>query len=123
MKLYFKLLLLLVLMFLRSSTNAQVYCINSLGSLYPTNTWQYMAHTQLGYYSFNAIANCNYIFTYCSSTAPSAQYSGDPYLTISSSAISGGIVVNNDLDAFKVFETLNARGVKLSTADLLKNYF
>lgn len=32
------------------------------------------------------------------------------------------IEVNNDLDAFKVFETLNARGVKLSTADLLKNY-
>ncbi|HRE57037.1 MAG TPA: DUF262 domain-containing HNH endonuclease family protein [Candidatus Kapabacteria bacterium] len=32
------------------------------------------------------------------------------------------IVVHNDLDAFKVFETLNARGVKLSTADLLKNY-
>ena len=32
------------------------------------------------------------------------------------------IVVNNDLDAFKVFETLNARGVKLSPADLLKNY-
>ncbi|GEL09521.1 Uncharacterized conserved protein, contains ParB-like and HNH nuclease domains [Flavobacterium glycines] len=32
------------------------------------------------------------------------------------------IIVDNDLDAFKVFETLNARGVKLSTADLLKNY-
>lgn len=32
------------------------------------------------------------------------------------------IIVSNDLDAFKVFETLNARGVKLSTADLLKNY-
>ncbi len=32
------------------------------------------------------------------------------------------IIVNTDLDAFKVFETLNARGVKLSTADLLKNY-
>lgn len=32
------------------------------------------------------------------------------------------IIVKNDLDAFKVFETLNARGVKLSTADLLKNY-
>ena len=32
------------------------------------------------------------------------------------------IVVTNDLDAFKVLETLNARGVKLSTADLLKNY-
>lgn len=32
------------------------------------------------------------------------------------------IVVKSDLDAFKVFETLNARGVKLSTGDLLKNY-
>jgi uncharacterized protein with ParB-like and HNH nuclease domain len=32
------------------------------------------------------------------------------------------IEVQNDLDAFKVFETLNARGVKLSTSDLLKNY-
>jgi uncharacterized protein with ParB-like and HNH nuclease domain len=32
------------------------------------------------------------------------------------------ILVQNDVDAFKVFETLNARGVKLSTADLLKNY-
>jgi uncharacterized protein with ParB-like and HNH nuclease domain len=32
------------------------------------------------------------------------------------------IIVNDDIDAYKVFETLNARGVKLSTADLLKNY-
>ncbi len=32
------------------------------------------------------------------------------------------IEVNNEFDAFKIFETLNARGVKLSTADLLKNY-
>lgn len=32
------------------------------------------------------------------------------------------IVVKDDLNAYKVFETLNARGVKLSTADLLKNY-
>jgi uncharacterized protein with ParB-like and HNH nuclease domain len=32
------------------------------------------------------------------------------------------ITVNDDLNAFKVFETLNARGVKLSTADLLKNF-
>ncbi|HMS43691.1 MAG TPA: DUF262 domain-containing HNH endonuclease family protein [Pyrinomonadaceae bacterium] len=32
------------------------------------------------------------------------------------------IEVKNEIDAFKVFETLNARGVKLSTADLLKNY-
>ncbi len=32
------------------------------------------------------------------------------------------IIVNDDLNAFRVFETLNARGVQLSSADLLKNY-
>ena len=32
------------------------------------------------------------------------------------------ISVNDELNAFKVFETLNARGVQLSSADLLKNY-
>ena len=32
------------------------------------------------------------------------------------------ITVNDEMNAFKVFETLNARGVQLSSADLLKNY-
>jgi uncharacterized protein with ParB-like and HNH nuclease domain len=32
------------------------------------------------------------------------------------------IVVKNDLDAYTVFETLNSRGIELSTSDLLKNY-
>ena len=32
------------------------------------------------------------------------------------------IKVDNEMNAFKVFETLNARGVQLSSADLLKNY-
>lgn len=32
------------------------------------------------------------------------------------------IIVTDELNAFKVFETLNARGVQLSSADLLKNY-
>ncbi|MDC9715030.1 MAG: DUF262 domain-containing HNH endonuclease family protein [Gammaproteobacteria bacterium] len=32
------------------------------------------------------------------------------------------IIVDNNLNAYKVFETLNARGVQLSTPDLLKNY-
>lgn len=32
------------------------------------------------------------------------------------------ITVSNDLDAFLVFETLNARGIHLSAPDLLKNY-
>jgi hypothetical protein len=32
------------------------------------------------------------------------------------------IFIGDELSAYKVFETLNARGVKLSSADLLKNY-
>ncbi len=32
------------------------------------------------------------------------------------------ITVSDEINAFKVFETLNARGVQLSSADLLKNY-
>lgn len=32
------------------------------------------------------------------------------------------ITVDDDLNAYKVFETLNARGVKLAAPDLLKNY-
>lgn len=32
------------------------------------------------------------------------------------------ITVNDELNAYRVFETLNARGVKLSSTDLLKNY-
>lgn len=32
------------------------------------------------------------------------------------------IVVSDELNAFRVFETLNARGVQLSSSDLLKNY-
>ncbi len=41
---------------------------------------------------------------------------------ISSGLIFTKIVVQDELNAYKVFETLNARGVQLSTPDLLKNY-
>jgi hypothetical protein len=41
---------------------------------------------------------------------------------ITSGMIFTKIVVQDDLNAYKVFETLNARGVQLSTPDLLKNY-
>jgi hypothetical protein len=41
---------------------------------------------------------------------------------VSSGMIFTKIVVQDDLNAYKVFETLNARGVQLSTPDLLKNY-
>jgi uncharacterized protein with ParB-like and HNH nuclease domain len=33
------------------------------------------------------------------------------------------IFIGDELNAYKVFETLNARGVRLSSADLLKNLF
>jgi uncharacterized protein with ParB-like and HNH nuclease domain len=32
------------------------------------------------------------------------------------------ITVTDELNAYRVFETLNARGVRLSATDLLKNY-
>ncbi len=41
---------------------------------------------------------------------------------VSSGMVFTKIVVQDDLNAYKVFETLNARGVQLSTPDLLKNY-
>lgn len=43
-------------------------------------------------------------------------------MTISMNLIFTSITVGNDLNAYKVFETLNARGVKLSAGDLIKNY-
>jgi len=42
--------------------------------------------------------------------------------SFSSSMVFTKIIVQDDLNAYKVFETLNARGVQLSTPDLLKNY-
>jgi hypothetical protein len=42
--------------------------------------------------------------------------------TVSKRLVFTVIQVSDDLSAYKVFETLNARGVKLSTTDLLKNY-
>lgn len=43
-------------------------------------------------------------------------------MSFSSAMIFTKIIVQDDLNAYKVFETLNARGVQLSTPDLLKNY-
>ncbi|QXC09831.1 DUF262 domain-containing protein [Aeromonas sp. FDAARGOS 1408] len=43
-------------------------------------------------------------------------------INFSSSMVFTKIIVQDDLNAYKVFETLNARGVQLSTPDLLKNY-
>ena len=42
--------------------------------------------------------------------------------TLSNSFIFTSITVSNDINAYTIFETLNARGVHLSTPDLVKNY-
>lgn len=55
---------------------------------------------------------------YGSNGAEIAQF----IMSFSSAMIFTKIIVQDDLNAYKVFETLNARGVQLSTPDLLKNY-
>jgi large repetitive protein len=75
---------------------AQAYCNNPLGSIAPTMTWQYQSHNALGYYTFNATVGCTYQFTYCNSIAPSASYSGDPYITVSTAPTSGALATNDD---------------------------
>jgi hypothetical protein len=47
---------------------------------------------------------------------------GELIENISSRMVFTKIVVHDVLNAYKLFETLNARGVQLSTPDLLKNY-
>ena len=92
-------LLLILSAILTIQTNisfAQAYCNNPLGSLAPNLTWQYQTHSSLGYYTFNATAGCTYQFTYCSSFAPSASYSGDPYITIATGPTSGAQITNDD---------------------------
>ena len=42
--------------------------------------------------------------------------------TLSNGLLFTVITVGDDVNAYKIFETLNARGVELSTPDLLKNY-
>ena len=58
---------------------------------------------------------------------PSLSEDGRRLASILSETIARGllfiqIAVENDLSAYTVFETLNARGLELSTTDLLKNY-
>ena len=89
-------LLLILLLFSVGHYKAQCCCATNLGEISPTMTWQYFQHTCLGYVSFPAQAGCTYIFTYCNSQAPSAYYGGDPYLTINSSPMSGGLAANDD---------------------------
>ena len=75
---------------------AQCCCATNLGTINPNLTWQYVAPSCHGYYSFQTVAGCSYQFTYCNQYAPSAYYSGDPYLTINTAPTSGGVIANDD---------------------------
>ena len=74
----------------------QCCCATNLGTINPNLTWQYVAPSCHGYYSFQTVAGCSYEFTYCNQYAPSAYYSGDPYLTINTAPTSGGVIANDD---------------------------
>ena len=92
-------LLLIISIILTIQTNisfAQAYCNNPLGSIAPNMAWQYQTHSSLGFYTFNATAGCTYQFTYCNSIAPSASYSGDPYITVATGPVSGALTTNDD---------------------------
>jgi hypothetical protein len=93
---YLVLFICFILYLCNSTVNAQAFCNNPLGTLAPNLTWQYQSHTALGYYTFNATAGCTYEFTYCSGNAPSASYSGDTYITVSTGATTGALVTNDD---------------------------
>jgi hypothetical protein len=89
-------LVLFVALLINQTTYAQAYCNNPLGSISLNTSWQYFYHTCLGYVTFQATAGCTYEFTYCNSFAPSAYYSADPYLTVSTQPTSGGLAQNDD---------------------------
>lgn len=89
-------LVLFVALLINQTTYAQAYCNNPLGSISLNTSWQYFYHTCLGYVIFQATAGCTYEFTYCNSFAPSAYYSADPYLTVSTQPTSGGLAQNDD---------------------------
>jgi hypothetical protein len=97
-KILFKLILFTILLFgfNKQTVHAQAFCNNPMGSISLNTSWQYFYHTCLGYVSFQATAGCTYEFTYCNSFAPSAYYSADPYLTISTQPTSGGLAQNDD---------------------------
>ena len=75
---------------------AQCCCATNLGTFSPNLTWQYLAPSCHGYYSFQTVAGCSYEFTYCNQYAPNAYYSGDPYLTINTAPTSGAVIANDD---------------------------
>ena len=79
------------------SSWSQCCCATNLGNISPSMNWQFFQHSCMGYVAFPAQAGCTYVFTYCNSIAPSAYYSGDPYLTINSfNPMSGAVAANDD---------------------------
>jgi len=90
------LLTLIVSLLAFNKAQAQCCCATNLGTITPNLAWQYYSQSCHGYLSFQATAGCTYQFTYCSAYAPSATYTGDPYLTINSAPMAGGLIANDD---------------------------
>ena len=66
-------------------------------------------------------------FRACLDKVPDARNDGEAVARILSETVARGllfilITVDDELNAYTVFETLNARGIELTTTDLLKNY-
>ena len=95
-KKHYTLFFILISIFYFNKAEAQCCCATNLGPISPNLTWQYYTQSCHGYLSFQATAGCTYQFTYCSAYAPSASYSGDPYLTINSSPVAGAMIANDD---------------------------
>ncbi|SJM95545.1 conserved hypothetical protein [Crenothrix polyspora] len=70
----------------------------------------------------NKLLNKCFKFYEAKKTGNTGQEIAEFIERVASGMIFTKIVVQDDLNAYKVFETLNARGVQLSTPDLLKNY-
>lgn len=82
----------LILLTTSLQTTAQNLCTNDMGALAPTitNTWNTLATTG-GYYQFNAVAGCDYTFTYCQNGGSTPD---DSYITITD--LSNTVIITND---------------------------
>jgi hypothetical protein len=80
------------------------------------------APNRRGQTNTNKLINKCFKFFEEKKTGSSGQEIAEFIERVASGMIFTKIVVQDDLNAYKVFETLNARGVQLSTPDLLKNY-
>jgi PKD repeat protein len=86
--------LIAILLFLTSQLQGQRICSSpNNGTLFPSTSWQTVSACSGGYYAFQAQAGCSYTFSHCQG---GGSYSGDTYLTITSSPTTGTMTWNDD---------------------------